>query len=214
MTEVGKPSEVAPVPEDLSQGRELFVDLFKTSMPLVNLGYTATQIAEAEKSLKQLGNEEGERKSPTHIRFKDPEGFYLSDMSMHGAQKGKSPTWSLNAWRNLPMMAYAQLPADMPIAERAAKWMEFERADWNKKVEVKTFEDKQKFLVAATLFPEGTDVGNIDTLISQISTAHEDGSKLLKPTVWNRLMQRLPNNRLNSTYRAAWLDPDTKKTWL
>lgn len=199
---------------DLSYGRELFLHMFQDSSPFASLGYSAPQIEEARKALKQLENVEGRTSSPLQVTF-DDDRFYSSSvqLSYEGKDLEKN-LWHLSAQRDIYRMIMSQLPPDASEEEIKQKKLQalFLGAG---SVKIKTFRENENLLAAVSMFPEDADTADIQTVIKGVNDGWHgfgtDAGMLHKPTLWNKLLEKTGRNRFGSTYRAAWLDDQSKR---
>ncbi len=199
---------------DLSYGRELFLHMFQDSSPFANLGYSAPQIEETRKALKQLENVEGRTSSPLRVTFED-DRFYSSSVQLSYEGKDlKKNLWHLSAQRDIYRMIMSQLPLDASEEEIKEKKLQalFLGAG---SVKIKTFRENENLLAAVSMFPEDTDTAGIQTVIKGVNDGWHgfgtDAGMLYKPTLWNKLLEKTGRNRFGSTYRAAWLDDQSKR---
>ena len=97
---------------DLSYGRELFLHMFQDSSPFASLGYSAPQIEEARKALKQLENVEGRTSSPLQVTFDDDRFYSRSVQLSYEGKDLEKNLWHLSAQRDIYRMIMSQLPPD------------------------------------------------------------------------------------------------------
>lgn len=203
------------VSQDLSYGRELFLQMFQDSTPLSTLGYSTPQIEEARRALKQLENEKGQSFYSDSVTFKDEDNFYSSELKhSFGGKNYSHDFWHLNARRDIVGMAMSQIPPDAP--EEVARAMQI-RAAFGAAIDikVKTLKENENLLAAVTCFPEDVDTENIDTLVNRIALGNGFATgmsfEVKKPTLWNKFRQNFGGYTSPMTYRAAWLDDRTKR---
>lgn len=191
-------NEVLAQHPGLARARELFIDLFEDSMPLVNLGYTRKQIAFASPTLRLL---EGEGLIETYT---DDNPFLLFNSADPHAE------W-LNVYA-LPNRIGFELSAHRDEFWRG--WGELSRDQRLRRMltftdPVDIFQDYPSQVASIALFEDGTDMNDLDYLVRHFvvdsSTRAPMGMKVENP-----LTRIAKSIGLVGTYRAAWVDEQTK----
>lgn len=188
----------------LARARELFVELFASRSPLINLGYTARQQQFALPALTLL-EEQGEVKfdpKGPYLGFADPENPGIGDLQVQELENAQGfylfgvreeSTWHDKA---------------LSKEERERKLLTIIFSGKPSGNSTIIFSDFPEQVADITLFEETVELANLDYLVQQMCnyyTVAPFGLHAKKP-----LATIAKTVNLVSTYQAAWVDERTK----
>jgi hypothetical protein len=180
---------------DLARARALYIDLFTDASSLVNLGYTARQIAYTRPVLFLL---EEEGSVATHIpdfpyfQFEDDEA--VKSLEVYYLDR-KNDGFRLQARRN-DAMRWAETPEQILQATLFSSPF------------LNIFDENSMDVVDISLFSPEMPTDNIEYLINQLCKNYIEGKKSIKRK--SPLNDALSKIGLIATYKAAWVDERTK----
>lgn len=185
---------------ELQRIRELVIGVFKDESPFVNLGYTTRQTQFALPVIRLL-EEEGKvtrprKDQPAILHFFNPEDPRAEYGSIYGLEDGEG--FAMEAVRDETLRDSGE---DFSPEERVLMAL-------TKVVNTDVFGDFDPEVAHIVLFHDGFDMTNLDSIMRAISYRSTRSPRGMKPeTLTNSVTRNLGRN---GTYRAAWVDEDTK----
>jgi hypothetical protein len=183
---------------DLFRARELYIQLFRDSSPLINLGYTAAQIELAKPVLSLL---EGEGKVATYL----PNNPFLAFNREVGSDSLELEVYSLTGTYGFDLSARKDWDQSFGDWIGLSEEERFERIFHHINESENIFDDYPAQVAQIALFEENARIYDLDFLMHQLlSDLFSD--TLLGMQNENTLTSAARNIGMVGTYRALWTD--------
>lgn len=181
MTERGSNPQETEYHASFNYGRDLYIKLLQDDTPLVNLGYTAEQRVLARRALSHLEDEEA-RLSPGYMG-----GFYYPNTVVFG----------LNNFGDFGVRLMQLQGGGYDL-----------QAEMDTIIEPEIFEDNPRLLARIDMIPDNVMYEDLDTLVQKLYGRDDPRVKGMRRS--HLLSRILSHFTPVATYRAAWVDEDTK----
>lgn len=198
-------AELAANP-NLKYARDLYVQLFEKTSPLTSLGYGPAQRELLAIALKQLENEVGHVYSPTHVAFSDNDGHYRA--SIGGLRRNNG--WQMIATREIEAQIKSASDEDMSAEDLFL-------ATLVHKPRVQFFEfpsyESSNCMAIINMLPSDINYEDITILVPNLyvtETLYSGQLEMREDNLLNRLRSKVKPDYMTPTYRAAWIDDETK----
>ncbi len=181
---------------EYAYARDLFVQLFRDEIPLVNLGYNSPQRTLAKLALLFLEKEEGElRLKPQPSVFFGDEGWFVG-VQLTRMNRGGYYAYALYDTHGLYLSQFST-----PEERRWAFCF------WEPKI--RFFEDDYAAVAEINMIPGNVAIDDIDTLVGHLYEGrYGEQVNMKKISPISVIKTRITPSV--ATYRAAWTDDETK----